>query len=169
MKQIRENAFETNSSSSHSLVLSPDNIEYIPDTYFGIIDKEGTLFVNIKDVNFGWQWEIWNSAEEKLQYLYLDHKYNTQYIHDLEQLLIEKLSIVSVLWVDDDNYSNIDHQSNGTSYEITIDKAWDFLTNPHSVIRGGNDNEEGPWDYDEEDSYSQFDEEEEEEEEIENN
>ena len=61
MKKIRNNVFETNSSSTHSITVGKNkNWEYdiLPITvnpdWYG---------------EFGWQFEIWGTIEEKLAYM----------------------------------------------------------------------------------------------------
>lgn len=63
MIQIRNNIFETNSSSSHSIVVSEKNRGYC---YNMPIDSKGTLIIEFDD--YGWGPEILYTPYEKLCY-----------------------------------------------------------------------------------------------------
>ena len=151
MSVIR-NGFETNSSSSHSLVISED-LDFAPDTNFGPI-KDGVLTVD-GVTNFGWQWDIWCKPGDKLNYLYLE-AHGQDRKDRLNQIVTSNLGITEIQYFgssDPDQVrisynAGIDHQSINTSEEVwsmTDAQIWEWLTNPNSCIHGGNDNETGPW------------------------
>lgn len=58
-KKTRRNVFETNSSSTHSICLTKNNI----------LDKKSD-HIHFTFGEFGWEMETYNSAYEKAQYLY---------------------------------------------------------------------------------------------------
>ena len=65
MKQIRYNVFETNSSSSHTLNISPEMIDSMMDTSL-IPNEEGSIVLGGGE--FGWEWEKYNDAINKANY-----------------------------------------------------------------------------------------------------
>ena len=70
MLRIRPNAFETNSSSCHSIVFSEDNgatLDYL------VIEETGDLKLPHPDgeTRFGWDIADYNDAPTKLNYLYV--------------------------------------------------------------------------------------------------
>jgi hypothetical protein len=151
MSVIRD-GFETNSSSSHSLIIS-DDLDFAPDTNFGPI-KDGVLTVD-GVTDFGWQWDIWCMPGDKLNYLYLEAGSEVRKDR-LDQIITENLGVAKIQYfgsADPDSVRSsyrayIDHQSTGTSSDVwsmTDAQIWGWLTNPNSCIRGGNDNETGPW------------------------
>lgn len=65
MKQIRSGVFETNSSSTHSLVLR-DKSTPLSDSYLTVQDDG---YVHVSFGEFGWGYDVLDSQEEKLSYL----------------------------------------------------------------------------------------------------
>jgi hypothetical protein len=142
---IRHEIFETNRSSTHSLSLQGIGVR---DTYFGDIYPGGEnrlSFLGINGYNFGWQWEIWDSPALKALYLYLDNNI-PEFRERLVSLLKTKLNVDEIHFETERSY--IDHDSHGTTAGFRTasdEELWDFMTLPGNQIRGGNDNEEGPW------------------------
>lgn len=150
--------WETNSSSSHSLVLDPsEKSVFRKAAEFGPVEG-GILTINGK-VDFGWEWEIWDDPGDKVNYLLVDGFPVERMIHLLttrlgvDDVRFEVMSPVEGIgnrnagW-ERNEVGGIDHQSVGTTSRIqslTDDEVWAFITNPKNVIRGGNDNSEGPW------------------------
>ena len=64
--QIRQGVFETNSSSSHSLVIVQDG-DFIESPFSEDVLQEGVYHVGSDD--YGWGMEIYSSFDEKLTYL----------------------------------------------------------------------------------------------------
>lgn len=136
--------WETNSSSSHSLVLDPKAGPVLTQASdFGVVADDGVLVI-YGTKSFGWEWTIWDAPDDKVQYLLADG-------FDLDRMvsLLERYLGMKVRFAPKDEYDyGIDHQSEGRSAEIQAlsdERVWAFLTNPKNQIRGGNDNEEGPW------------------------
>ena len=67
MLTIRKNVFETNSSSTHSLVISKRDRSY---DYEGLIIADGVLHISFGE--YGWGPAILKSPHEKLSYLITD-------------------------------------------------------------------------------------------------
>ena len=57
-RQIRNNVFETNSSSVHTITISNSSPQSIDNYIF--FDRG----------EYGWEWEIYNSSQDKANYLY---------------------------------------------------------------------------------------------------
>ena len=142
---IRHEIFETNSSSTHSLSLQAVGVR---DDYFGDIypsTEDRKSFLRINGYGFGWQWEIWDSPALKAMYLYLDNDI-PEFRERLTGLLREKLKVDEIHFETERSY--IDHDSFGTTARFRTagdEELWDFMTLPGNQIRGGNDNEDGPW------------------------
>lgn len=60
MFSIRKGTFETNSSSTHSICVTKE------DTFVKIPDK---LEINIKNYEFGWEYDKYRNTDEKFAYL----------------------------------------------------------------------------------------------------
>lgn len=154
MKKIRS-GFETNSSSAHSLVIDHSDESVIhPISELGFIDEANFLNVD-GETYFGWEWNIWNSPGDKVNYLYIDSGGSDERIQRLKDILMKNTGTfgVNFLSISDSKYDPyVDHQSRGNSeevFEMTDDNIWRFIMNPNSKFRGGNDNEYGPWSNDE--------------------
>lgn len=158
--QIRRSVFETNSSSTHSIVINySDTFDNIPtsDSIVGTGDR------------FGWEDEIYNDFYSKLNYIisflfyeceteenYYEIKKSDHYKLLEEVIKIETgidLYVPNILQVKEktksrfDFYGHIDHQSFYVA-EDALGSYKDlscFLFNSLSVLRTGNDND---YDYD---------------------
>jgi hypothetical protein len=152
-QQIRKNVFETNSSSSHSLTLSPGDLVKQP---FNVdILRLGTLTLPLGEYN--WEWFRYYELDNKAQYLM------TQLFHydgiphgdpetvtrelradtrfDMLCRVIEEHTGVK-LQVEPGSRGGIDHDSVGNGLEVfeSEDKLRQFLFSPDSYIETGNDN-----------------------------
>lgn len=141
MKKIRNSIFETNSSSSHSITI--DNTNNLID--LSLVNDSGVIVIQSR--YFGWEWESYNDAYTKAQYLIADGKL------DLVLQAIRKRTLCTVaieLESPEDDiicYKNfgIDHQSIGTTSELdTLEKVDNFIFNKNCYLRTGNDNEDSP-------------------------
>lgn len=162
MRTIRAGVFETNSSSTHSLVISGH----------GDIDTQYTIngdgLLEIHPYRFGWEWEEYTAAWIKLTYIYLYIKdwvmgnrgYRTPdpdspYMKLLEDVCKEQTGCVGLIEIPDDDdgfypLGYIDHQSvedRDLDYLFENDgqSLRDFIFNKNSILKTGNDNEDGPW------------------------
>lgn len=149
--------WETNSSSSHSLVLDPKaEAVFRKAAEFGFV-KDGVLTIQGKS-DFGWEWEIWDDPSDKVNYLLIDGFPPRRMIDLLianlgvDEVKIEILNDVEGIGGRSSGMEvsggSLDHQSAGTTARIQAlsdEEVWAFITNPENMIRGGNDNEDGPW------------------------
>lgn len=60
MQVIRKNVFETNSSSTHSICIAKENTK---------VDIPDRIEINLKNYEFGWEYDKYYTVEEKLAYL----------------------------------------------------------------------------------------------------
>lgn len=134
MKLIRENAFETNSSSSHSISLGKElGKDFVLDTIYP--DQEGKIV--IADGDYGWEFYKTNDAIEKASYALTDFKEKQDLIELLEEVIKEHTDCKEVVFIQEGGY--IDHQSDGTC-PTTKETLKDFIFNKNSWLFTGNDN-----------------------------
>ncbi len=146
--QIRENVFETNSSSSHSVVVSGEVA-----TEFGLSKeeiREGVIYVGHCKTEFGWESEHSSDTHSKLAYLLIqaagsytdsiteDYNAKTKAVFETVRFVTGcelKLPASTSDW-------HIDHQSMGDCDDILEDpdQIAVFAFSPSSYVHTGNDN-----------------------------
>lgn len=156
MHKVRE-GFESNSSSSHTLVIGDLSMPLIKElNMLGKLDDDGN-FVITGNTRFGWEWETWDFPADKACYLRIDCEHNNNRVDQLREVIGKNVGVepwrVIFEGIDDADKSYsyyIDHESVGTSSEVFCggdDAIWNFIMNPSAKILGGNDNEDGPADF----------------------
>ncbi len=144
MKIIRAKQFETNSSSSHSLVIDESVKTYssITPNYEGCIILDGG--------EFGWGWEKITDPLTKANYCAVDCIESEDLLDNIKEVIKEHTGAKDVIINIDvnyrtNNYSYIDHQSKGRSREIASskEKLKDFIFGG-GVLFLGNDNSSAP-------------------------
>lgn len=150
MKTIRQNVFETNSSSSHSVTIS----DYGKNLKFDL----GEEFI-CEGGEFGWEWKTYDYWMDRLRYAYAtlrSAKWNVEYEKDedgfilpttpelqmLDKVLKDQLSVTTVHYKDDAGY--VDHQSVSESFSDIFhdeESLKTFIFNDGSEFRTGNDND----------------------------
>lgn len=156
MKQIRQDTFETNSSSSHSITISNKghfdaNALPVVDYYKGTKDC-----VVLTGGEFGWGYEYYDDALTKANYLATFVETVELYNHDMSKyynMLVDCIKGVTgcknvVLDLGSDNKfgynpdAYIDHQSEevGIDAFTSIDDLKHFIFNRKSVLVIDNDN-----------------------------
>lgn len=153
MINIRKNTFETNSSSTHSIVIVKDEKE---------LDIPDKMTIHLEE-DFGWDYRIFNSAEDKLEYLIfgiIDSADSiTEAIENIEKLVqivkkwVNKIYIKGIkleLYSDKFYISTEGYLDHGNYTKELLDNVLNneellkrFLFSPLSFIATGNDNEEG--------------------------
>lgn len=150
MKKIRNNVFETNSSSTHSICIATDAELIIPQS------------LHFSFGEFGWECDTLNSVEEKASYLYTGLMANHR--EEDKDKIIQVLKDKNIdITVEEPIYKTYTYEgSNGESYIDNggyIDHAYDlnefldnicdneenllqFLFSPLSFIITGNDNDD---------------------------
>jgi hypothetical protein len=164
--QTRNSVFETNSSSTHSISIaaSSDGVyETLPVNDDGVVVLHGG--------EFGWEWKQYRDAETKANYCAIDahsrycertHYENPDRPNDSDEVIAARVQMLKEVIMEvtgakgvvfdfsteynRDNWSYIDHQSYGTSFDAFESKEAlkEFIFNPKSVLRTGNDNDETP-------------------------
>ena len=125
MIQIRNGVFETNSSSTHSIVLADKNVE-------------PGLFIDFSMGEFGWRFEKLTTPDEKASYLYTAAccLYNRDMYQDLYEILVKYgvSCTCSVPAKKDEKYGWID---NGWVDHVEgLNRFVDrMLTHEHALIR----------------------------------
>lgn len=160
--QIRNQVFETNSSSSHSITVSGTEA-----TDFGL--PRETLRAGIIQIechsDFGWTWEEHHATTDKIAYMLMQCDPNgfnreVESDEDIIPSLVERNE--NARWLVDviqkvtgctlefraGTWAGIDHQSHGEGTELFSDEAEmrRFLFSPSSYLQTGNDNSD-PYDY----------------------
>lgn len=156
MINIRKGTFETNSSSTHSICITKE------DTFVRVPEE---LKVNIKDYEFGWEYEKYRSTDEKFAYLIMGvvAGYSDNFVEISQKL--DKLIKTIGQWVKNVHIEGLDIVCyNGSMYYDTYDGYVDhaseleemvdallqddemlkrYLFSDDSFILTGNDNEDG--------------------------
>lgn len=144
MKTVRNNVFETNSSSTHSITVCEDNGKY----------KEN-LPIKVNPIwygEFGWEFEVWGTIEEKLAYMIrclVCYDYNKDNLQDKIRPIQERLHNLGIDFelptYEEYMDGYVDHAD---WYQDEIEDIYKddntlltFLLSDNSYIEGGNDNE----------------------------
>jgi len=143
--KIRKSVFETNSSSTHSITIVND----------GQLEEPGDHLIIDLNLEFGWEFETYYELYNKLGYILVGMAQNCeetiQKFEDLRKCQPQKYDmLVKVLdkhnltiEIDvEDGIGYIDHQSGHVWEEAftSEENLEDFLFNPDSFVRTGNDN-----------------------------
>jgi hypothetical protein len=149
--QIRQSVFETNSSSTHSLSVSPCDSRDLLDTL--PLNEDGNVV--LAGGEFGWEIEDYTDAYSKANYaaIYVSSwagEKSDRYHEVLDSVIQEQTGCSNVVydfnttWEDDCETSYIDHQSvEGGQLDYLFDDPEllrQFIFNPGSVLHTDNDN-----------------------------
>ena len=140
--QIRSNVFETNSSSVHTITISNNSPQRIDNYIF--FDRG----------EYGWEWEIYNSCQDKANYLYecmIDLFYNNNSLKEKCDRIRKELALYKVdcdfAEVNEDNVYYDGYVDHGNENKELVDylldnpdKLINYLFNDASYIATGNDN-----------------------------
>lgn len=145
MKKVRNEVFETNSSSAHSKTLSRNEN--------GEFDKKLSIVVKPAwNGEFGWEFETWNTIGQKLAYMIrclVCYDFNEKNFQDKIKPIQERLHNLGIDFElpTYEEYGNgyVDHED---WYQGEIEYIYEdddrllaFLLNNESYIEGGNDND----------------------------
>lgn len=117
VEQIRQGVFETNSSSSHSLVIDGNSTDF--DTI--VPDDDGLLHFELNEFEFGWGYEKYTDPWTKAVYCLIDiacikdPNARTKYYEMFYRVVREHTGAEHVTWDNEATNSYIDHQSVGTA------------------------------------------------------
>lgn len=157
MVKIRKGTFETNSSSTHSICICKE------DRGLSIPER---ISINLKDYEFGWEYDKYYGTDEKLAYIIMGLLGKTYYAdfiegcNDLKRLLetigkwVKSVNIqgLEMTMYDGKTYLEesdgyVDHASEmGELLEAILadeDLLKRYLFSTDSIIFTGNDNEDG--------------------------
>lgn len=170
---VRANLPETNSSSSHSVVICTDPKYLVKpgDSEFNLtLRDDGVLYIKNRGEDFGWEYERYNDPMEKLWYvcgiLFGNYSNNHKLRKLFKEMLMSYTGATDVIfeWEEnrknhpedydsDDYYSSdapcIDHNSSDIFDEIVESKETikNFIFNNKSWLFLGNDNSDSPEDF----------------------
>lgn len=146
-KLIRHGVFETNSSSTHSLVIDRNG------DYTSITPDDNNEIV-IKPEDFGWQFEAYQDPKDKLAYLFIyvrewvETETRKNVYHNMITEMVKEHTGASRVYLASETDGYIDHQSveDGQLEPYFRDPQLlkDFVFGRNSVLKTGNDNGEGP-------------------------
>lgn len=143
MLKKRNNTFETNSSSTHSITVSNKN------------DWDYELPITVKPAwygEYGWEFDTWYSIEDKLAYMIrclIAYDYTEYTLQDKIKPIQERLKNLGIQF-DLPTYEEwkdgyVDHED---WYQEEMEEIYNddntllnFLLSSYSYIEGGNDNE----------------------------
>jgi len=133
MKTIRHSAFETNSSSTHSICVNWDTKVFESITP----DKDGNIV--LEGGEFRWEIENYSDPLTKANYCALDVDGNDEWMFMLREVITEHTGAKDVILK---LAGYIDHQSLGTSHEAfeSKEKLKAFIFGDGSVLETDNDN-----------------------------
>lgn len=144
METIRVGTFETNSSSTHSIVVNGNK-------FYDHLEQSPIKVKPDWGYGFGWQFETWDTIEQKLAYMVrclVCYDYNANSLQDKIRPIQERLHNLGIdfelptyeEYID----GYVDHED---WYQMEIENIYkddnellDFLLNSSSYIEGGNDN-----------------------------
>ena len=154
MQQIRANVFETNSSSSHSLVISEEGLLDLCPFSRHVMESG---IIHIESSEYGWEVEYYNDVYSKLSYLFTDamrgernsvdfKEYSNEKLDLIKQAVKEHTGLECEFRTEDDvyyPYGYIDHQSVGLCEDVWdkgVEGVIQFVFNPGSYFETDNDN-----------------------------
>lgn len=153
MKQIRRNVFETNSSSSHSIVILNEDVNKNNDEHLSYFEtylcSDGLYHILDYDLEFGRSpFDVLSTFSEKLNYAiasFGEEKFNEleelacKYLKGLDGECCSRIEISKCRWSSKENkyYGNIDHQSSGILQSFLFKEnisLEEFLVNPKYIV-----------------------------------
>lgn len=155
--QIRDAVFETNSSSTHSVTIAPDEVRDMSLLSKAALES-GVLEIHI-DRDYGWGWERLYKPENKIAYLISQlsrgdapegdyHEDKAEAFMEAEDKIrillesVERFTGCKVKVFVETDYFGVDHDSAGVGTDLIWyeEKLIDFLFSKESYIQLGNDN-----------------------------
>jgi hypothetical protein len=141
MKQFRNNVFETNSSSTHSISIARGDNSSL--TELPSLDEEGNLIVDCGE--YGWEIQSYHGVEDRINYA-ATYALNYRDTNLLTEVLKEYTGANEIIYPEDNggwsDTGYIDHQSTEVASEIfeSEENLKHFLFNPKSFFMTDNDN-----------------------------
>lgn len=153
MIQIRQGVFETNSSSTHSIVVQKKRKPTLPhylDRHGGFASYEDGVVTINEDNDFGWGWDVLDCWLDRLAYALADLEGEQR--KELIAVLAEHYGIQVAHGYRDEywpkkgkcpDYGYVDHQSYGTLQKMLSASgisAIDFIFDDRYIVILDNDN-----------------------------
>ena len=133
MKTIRNNVFETNSSSTHSLCIGCGEKE------FPTLNKNGNVEIRLS--TYGWEEDVYYDLEDRMSYVF-SYLYDTREYHEdlFEELInyIKENTGANDVEFTDTEWCYVDHGSEHMT--LTFDWLIDFMFNKGGSFTTDNDN-----------------------------
>ena len=150
VKKTRQNVFETNSSSTHSITISNEG----PLINDGSIEPDEDGIVWLYGGQFGWGYDVFTDNRTKANYCatwiatygcygyYDDDDDKFERLEEAIRLVVENCTMVKLDINPEDNSSYIDHQSSDELPDnlCSTSDYINFIFNPNSVLIIDNDN-----------------------------
>ncbi len=136
MKQVRQSVFETNSSSTHSICVTKNNI---------LDNKVDHIYFRLDE--FGWDYGTLCSVDEKAAYLYTGLMSNENYglLNGVKKIL-DKNNIRYEFQDEDSTYCYVDHSNELYDFLNDVcndeDRLMRYLFSSESFVITGNDNDD---------------------------
>lgn len=139
MKLIRNGAFETNSSSCHSVTVNDTGV------YEGIVPSDdGTIYLTPH--GFGWEQETYVDSMTKMAYVWIDIAHDPAKMERFRRVVYAHTGATDVVMQPTSEciytYGYIDHQSKGVTDNLFCSDHTlkVFLFSPNSTLVTDNDN-----------------------------
>jgi len=134
MKKIRKWVFETNSSSTHAIVVDTKT-EYTK----GLFKTDNPIYV--KWGEFWWEEDVYNDFHTKLDYMItMVNSYDNNFFERIQKLLFDKTWLKIEKNFTDQDYIYVDHQDPSLFTEMKDTEILQYLFNDKSRVVTGNDN-----------------------------
>ena len=156
MVKVRNGVYETNSSSSHSIVVTKSAKSRNFHFHVGYATYDNGILRLSEDNHFGWGWEVLSTWLDRFAYAVAEVQYEEAMLEELLSGMKERLGCSAIivprrtLWGDDSktepDYGYIDHQSAGLLRMFLADQQiemLDFIFDDRYIIILDNDNNDG--------------------------
>ncbi len=150
--KIRKSIFETNSSSCHSISLSPD-MNLIPQPHLTLNDKN-QIVLDDTTTQFGWEIEDYTDPMSKLSYLIIDNYEHPEKMalireavkeytgYEIDPAVEQKIESADCceIYIDHESCGITNEVIYGTDLDLIKNNIVNFVFNPNSVLHTDNDN-----------------------------
>lgn len=136
--KIRENVFETNSSSTHSVAISLHDKENLMYSVLPV-NEDGKIIIT--DGEFGWGVDIFTNPSVKASYALTHCNDNLEQQELLKEVISDQTGVDKENIIFDFNRGYIDHQSYGMLNDFfDRQNLKEFIFNPNYTLIIDNDN-----------------------------
>lgn len=140
MEKIRNGVFETNSSSTHAIVVDTKT------DYKTEIFRQDNEVIEVSGWEYGWEWETYNDFHSKLDYMLTMMQYNDSFFEKVQKLIKDETWIeIQSNFENSDSY--VDHSDESIFSNMSDTELMQYLFNINSYVVTCNDNDEDSPDY----------------------